>query len=248
MSQHVPNSHDPLNPVTAHNEPNFVKIEDLPIEDAVGRVVVEPAGPCPERTPSEVFAYELRASRERKHWTQQRLADRLHELGEPMDRSVIAKIEKGKRPVTFTEVFTFAVALGVSPAALMAPRGTRVGVRIAPNLTVTGFMAHRWLRGITALGEGRATAVEDQRFFDDARPDFEAVAFDRLPILRDLLNDVWHLVATASEETPPASNTLFQMELDRISRTVSEIALRLAGEWQLDQRRQLDEQPHTEGN
>src|ERR1039457_2619992 len=105
----------------------------------------------PAQTPSEIFAVEVRATRERNGWAQQQLAPRLAALDCPIDRSTIAKIESGKRGISLDEAFAFAAALGVSPAALALPRGTATDVRVAPKRTVRGYEAHRWLQGRASL-------------------------------------------------------------------------------------------------
>jgi transcriptional regulator with XRE-family HTH domain len=147
----------------------------------------------PAKTPSEIFAVEVRTTRERKGWTQQQLADRLVELDCPIDRSTIAKIESGKRGISLDEAFAFAAALGVSPAALALPRGSDTDVRVAPKRTVRGYQAHRWL-------QGRAPLLDDnERFYNDARPDFEASAFEYSPWAHDLVKAVDALVLWLSE-------------------------------------------------
>jgi len=199
------------------------EVEDL----AYSYVVTSDNGP--DHTPSEVFAQQLRATRDRKGWSQQRLADRLRELGEPIDRSVIAKIEGGNRPVSVDEAFAFAAALGVPAAALLVPRDGHTSVRVA-GIKVTAYVAHRWIRGLSPLTAPEGTfeeTTEAQRFFDDARPDFEAVAFERMPVLRQVLGDAWSLVTVASLETDPAQSRLFRMDLDRLARGLNEIALRI---------------------
>jgi transcriptional regulator with XRE-family HTH domain len=147
----------------------------------------------PAKTPSEIFAVEVRTTRERKGWTQQQLADRLAALDCPIDRSIIAKIESGKRGVSLDEAFAFAAALGVSPAALALPRGTDTDVRVAPNLTVRGYEAYRWLQGRAALID------HDKRFYNDARPDFEANAFQYAPLAHHVVQAVDALVLWLSE-------------------------------------------------
>ncbi len=147
----------------------------------------------PAQTPSEIFAGEVRATRERKGWTQQQLASRLSALDCPIDRSTIAKIESGKRRVSLDEAFAFAAALGVSPAALALPRGSDTDVRVAPKLTVRGFEAHRWIQGRAPLLD------DDERFYNDARPDFEANAFEYAPLAHQLERSVDALILWLSE-------------------------------------------------
>ena len=132
-----------------------------------GRVQPEP----PAMRPGQILAGQLRAVRERRRWNQQQLADRLAELGEPMDRSTIAKIENGSRQVSLDEALRLAAALEVSPVHLFtdppneAPTSTkdrsapaRPQVRLAAKLTVSPREARMWVRGEQPLrGADRKT-------------------------------------------------------------------------------------------
>lgn len=56
--------------------------------------------------------------------TAQALADRCAELGHPLDRSVIAKLEKGiRQTVTVADLLVLARALDVPPVSLLFPLG-----------------------------------------------------------------------------------------------------------------------------
>lgn len=130
------------------------------------------------KTPREVFAAQVGILRERKGWTQQRLADEMKRLDHPIDRTAIAKIERGDRGVSIDEAFTLAVAFGVSPAALLLPRSG--DVRVAPGLDIGGIEALHWFRGVSPLLED----IEDQaalRFFYEEVSDTEAEANRRFP-------------------------------------------------------------------
>ncbi len=101
----------------------------------------------PTESPSGAAAEERRRVRIRKGWNQQQLADRLSELGAPTDRATISKIETGDRRITLDEVFWFAYALGVSPAALMLPRSFGSRVAVTPTDSIETQQAMDWLRG-----------------------------------------------------------------------------------------------------
>lgn len=84
--------------------------------------------------------------------TAQALADRTSELGYPIDRSVIAKLEKGHRQsVTAAELFVLAQALNVSPVLLILPLGHEQTIDVAPDTTVTTTEALLWIAGQQAL-------------------------------------------------------------------------------------------------
>jgi transcriptional regulator with XRE-family HTH domain len=119
---------------------------------------VEPEPPA--MRPGQIFAQQLRAVRERRRWNQQQLADRLAQLGEPMDRSTIAKIENGSRQVSLDEALRLAAALEVSPVHLFTdpphegpasrkygPTPARPRVRLAAKLAVSPREARMWIRG-----------------------------------------------------------------------------------------------------
>jgi len=68
-------------------------------------------------TPADAFRERLRRLREGRGWTQAELADRVRFA----NQSIISKIESGDRKVTIDEAFALAEALGIEPAALIAP-------------------------------------------------------------------------------------------------------------------------------
>src|SRR5439155_12423737 len=81
-------------------------------------------------TPGQVFGEQLEGIRRRKGWTQRQLADEMKRLNVPVGQSAIANIENSSRRVTVDEMMTFAVALGVSPAALLVPRESSARVMV----------------------------------------------------------------------------------------------------------------------
>ena len=155
-----------------------------------------PDSHAPGATPQEIFRAELKRTRERRGWTQQQLSDRITELGLSLSRATIAKIETGQRSVLLDEVIAFAVALGVPPSALILGRDSRF-IRVTPDLAVHFSAALNWWRGLDPLGPWQRKILrdelgpyveetEDDRFFYDARPDFEARAEQRLPSVLSL--------------------------------------------------------------
>lgn len=150
------------------------------------------SGDVPGRTPEEVFSSALRETRKRKGWTQQQLADQVSKLGLPFDRATIAKIETQKRRVLLDEAIALAVALGVPPSVLVLGRRGSVWIRVAPHAATISQNAFDWWNGVLPLGvpqgQPRRDAVgepfiedsEEERFYFDARPDFEEAADRRL--------------------------------------------------------------------
>lgn len=97
-----------------------------------------------------VFAGRLRNARKARGWTQQALADAVTELGHPINRVTIAKIEDGKTRasnVTIEELLVFAAALDMPPSLLLVPLGTADRVAITPTLSVHPDAAMQWFEG-----------------------------------------------------------------------------------------------------
>lgn len=144
---------------------------------------------------SKTVGEQVRRHRERKGWTQARLSDELAALGEPMDRVVLTRIEKGTRGVTVDEVLLLALALGVSPAHLMMPRATAPVKLAAEFPAVAGWEALMWLRGASPLlqADGAVEDEEQLRFFYESCPDYESAAQRRHPHVFE----VWVIAALA---------------------------------------------------
>lgn len=115
--------------------------------------------------PSRVFGVQTRRLRLRKEWTsQQKLADRLSELGHAIDRSALARIERGTRGVPLDEALAIAAALEVSPLSLVLPAESGDPIAITPSIVVTSAEARAWLRGDEPL------PGQDREFFEQELP------------------------------------------------------------------------------
>lgn len=83
--------------------------------------------------------------------TAQALAERCQGLGLQIDRTVIAKLEKGTRQtITIGEVIVLARALGVPPVALMFELGVEEQTEIIPDLRADTWDAVKWFTGEAA--------------------------------------------------------------------------------------------------
>jgi transcriptional regulator with XRE-family HTH domain len=90
--------------------------------------------------------------------TAQALADRCGELGLPLDRAVIAKLEKGHRQsITVAELLVLAKALGVPPIELVFPVGYAERTEVLPGQVIDTWQAVAWFTA--ELGEKPTTAV-----------------------------------------------------------------------------------------
>ncbi|MEU6373931.1 hypothetical protein [Streptomyces sp. NPDC046909] len=84
--------------------------------------------------------------------TAQALADRCAALGLPMDRTVIAKLEKGTRQtITVGEVLVLARALQIPPVELLFPIGRQENTEVFPSEVVDTWSAVRWFTGETEM-------------------------------------------------------------------------------------------------
>jgi transcriptional regulator with XRE-family HTH domain len=168
------------------------------------------------KSPSEAAAEELRRVRTRKGWNQQQLADRLHELGVPIDRATISKIETGDRRITLDEVFWFAYAFGVTPTALILPRPFGSLVAVTPTTSLETQQAVDWLRGsyVAPAPENES----DEIFFQEERIEEDAVAWRRYPELTVLRDEA--AIAVRIAMNGDTSN--FRHQLDVLQHLVDE--------------------------
>ncbi len=80
--------------------------------------------------------------------TVQALADRCAELGLPLARLTITKLESGRRQaVTPAEVMVLAVALEVSPIELILPVGLSENAEVLPGIKIRSMDAVHWFAG-----------------------------------------------------------------------------------------------------
>jgi transcriptional regulator with XRE-family HTH domain len=86
--------------------------------------------------------------RNRADLTAVMLSARCAELGLPLDRGTIAKLETGHRnSVTVDEVYVLAAALGVPPVLLLFGVGTEEPAEILPGKQVPAFRGAQWFTG-----------------------------------------------------------------------------------------------------
>jgi transcriptional regulator with XRE-family HTH domain len=99
------------------------------------------------RTLRATTVERIRELRRHRGMTQQGLADRINFLGAPIDRTAIAKIEKGSRELTLSEAFAFAWALDVAPVHLFVPTDDEDPIHIGPNMEAPPAEMRAWIRG-----------------------------------------------------------------------------------------------------
>jgi transcriptional regulator with XRE-family HTH domain len=100
-----------------------------------------------ERLAASVAA-EVRRHRTRLGMSAQQLADECKKLGVPIQRSVIANFENGRRTnVAVSDLLVFAAALKVSPMQLVFPVGYERSIEGLPGLTRDVYSWAGWFSG-----------------------------------------------------------------------------------------------------
>jgi transcriptional regulator with XRE-family HTH domain len=98
-------------------------------------------------------------------WTGVQLAERTADLGYPITRVAISKIEGNSRAGKFdvAELLILAAALDIPPALLLAPSFPDGQVETRPGLSVDSRQAVKWIAGRgTELVEADAAAEETE--------------------------------------------------------------------------------------
>lgn len=132
--------------------------------------------PGPMR-PGAVFASRMREVRRRRGWSQQDLADRLAELGEPTDRATLARTETRQRGLSLDDAMAYAAALGVAFVHMVCPLENEREVVVASDMVVPARQLREWVRGRVVLDPG-----DDERTFLAEAPKDEWIARQHLLI------------------------------------------------------------------
>lgn len=120
--------------------------------------------------PHAVFGRQVRGSRQRRHWSQQVLADLVNEAtGWNWKQTTVGKVENGTRAVTVEEMLVVAAILGVAPVHLLTPREDDDEFLFA-GLSMRAPVARAWMRGEEPL------PGQNRRFFFSEVPDSEFTA------------------------------------------------------------------------
>lgn len=103
----------------------------------------------------DVYRERLKEVRKRRGWTQEELAAAMGKIGHPINRTTIAKIERGHRPMEVSELVAFAAVLDVQPASLYLPLDAET-VWLTESLPVDADEAVEWARGTAPLNPENA--------------------------------------------------------------------------------------------
>lgn len=79
-----------------------------------------------------------------------KLAARTTELGYPIHRVAISKLESGERAITVPELVILAAALNTVPLALLLPGSADEKIEILPSNAMPGAAAIGWFTGTTS--------------------------------------------------------------------------------------------------
>jgi transcriptional regulator with XRE-family HTH domain len=90
--------------------------------------------------------------------TAQQLAKRCEDLGVPIHRTTITKIENGRSRFDLGELIVLAVALNTSPVTLLYPGPYGGLVDLIPRLRTTEFTAAQWFSGLQPVLEDGVAA------------------------------------------------------------------------------------------
>ena len=99
-------------------------------------------------TIGKTFGARLGELRSARGWSQRQLVEELERAGfTKLDRTAIARIETNGRKVSVDEAVALAVALGVSPFALLLPTSGNVRLtdtRVEPVEVVSAWLRNSW--------------------------------------------------------------------------------------------------------
>lgn len=152
-------------------------------------------------------ARELRRHRERRGLSAQELADACAEMGMPMQRSVIANFENGRRAsVGVAELLVFAAVLKIPPVWLIAPMGFEESVRILPKDDGDPYAAAMWFCG------GNARDGEEEAYGDNPVPLCEDLVF-LVSQVADVKAEVEQAKAEAEKAAPELEKITKRLEV-----------------------------------
>jgi len=97
---------------------------------------------------TQALANGIRRYRQERRMSTQQLADRTAELGMPIQRSVLANLENGRRgSVSVAELLILAAALGAAPIDLLYPVGLEEQIEMLPGRMADSLGVVSWFCG-----------------------------------------------------------------------------------------------------
>ncbi|MFE2559862.1 helix-turn-helix domain-containing protein [Streptomyces sp. NPDC059352] len=158
---------------------------------------------------TEVVAAELRRHRELRGMSAQDLADECAKIGAPIQRSVIANLENGRRAsVGVAEVLAFAAALRIPPITLMLPLGFEAEVEVLPGKMSDPYMAAYWMFGAANLDGSQNEGERSPMALADA----VLIEVDEVLSLRDMVSSVAQVASSLVPERDRLKAELKEIE------------------------------------
>jgi transcriptional regulator with XRE-family HTH domain len=176
---------------------------------------------------SEQLAKNLRAIRDRRRLSQEDLAVALAAVGRPMQRSAIAKVEKGDRRVDVDDLVALALALNVTPARLLLPDvAIDDDVELTDQVRAPAWMVWQWMLGAVSLAANAADVETDEGLsrklaYLDERP-----LWVRATESKPIWQAIWHLhwaVQRGVEGGRPSWIAKARQALSRVSDQLDEL-------------------------
>jgi transcriptional regulator with XRE-family HTH domain len=112
--------------------------------------------------------------------TYRELSDRLAQLGRPIPTLGLSRIEKGERRVDADDLVALAIALGVTPNALLLPRDVDAITEVAltPTKSVLAGAAWNWADGRNFMHGPQHGSWRDQLdFVTQSRPRWQQAEY-----------------------------------------------------------------------
>jgi transcriptional regulator with XRE-family HTH domain len=161
----------------------------------------------------------MKEVRERKRWSQQDLANRLAEMGDPTDRATIARTETRARGLSLDDAVAYAAALGASFVHMVCPLDRTELVALGSKMAVPSVEVRDWIRG------QRSLRPEDERTLVMESPDEEWMARQHvyLDVAINRMQAVLDALALGDQEgvkelTPSANEALVRLRRESADR------------------------------
>jgi transcriptional regulator with XRE-family HTH domain len=121
----------------------------------------------PPDRPGQVLGRRVREERTAARWSQRDLVDRLDDLGYPISRPTLIRLEAGEGRAPLDLVIAIAAALGVTVADLIAPLPDEGPMALTPNLVYSAPLAREWVRGDYGALLPMTVGVDVDKLTDD---------------------------------------------------------------------------------
>lgn len=106
--------------------------------------------------PTAVIAANVKALRDDRGWSAERLAAEMSAVGIPWKRIVVTKLENGRRQsLNVAEWLALAAVFKVAPIHLLVPLDDEEPFEVTPGQTEPAGAARDWIRGAWPLDDSR---------------------------------------------------------------------------------------------